>query len=185
MSDFKDLSMQAKWYALRDLKRPNAKLPGYKLLEEELRMRVFIPKKEKLLMKNGKKVKMEVPVIPDLLFVHDTLENVRHIVEKTETLQFRYKRGGRQHEPIVVPDYDMERFIHAVEVSGKAKYYLPEDLTSQMCGRRIRVVGGPMDGSEGTLLTIRGSKTRRLLVELPGFFSVGVEVNPEYIHLLE
>lgn len=185
MSDFKDLSMQAKWYALRDLKRPNAKLPAYKFLDEELKMRVFVPKKEKLLIKDGKRVKMEVPVISDLLFVYDTLENIRRIVEKTDTLQFRYKRGGRQHEPIVVSDYDMERFIRAVEVSGKTKYYLPEELTPRMCGRRIRVVGGPMDGAEGTLLAIRGSKIRRLLVELPGFFSVGVEVNPEYIHLLE
>lgn len=185
MSECKDLSKQVKWYALRDLKRPNAKLPGYKLLEEELKMEVFIPKKEKLLIRNGKRIRMEVPIISDLLFVHDTLERIRSIVEKTETLQFRYKKGGKQHEPIVIPDYDMERFIHAVEVSRKAKFYLPGELTSQMCGRRIRVVGGAMDGYEGTLITIRGSKIRRLLVELPGFFAVGAEVNPEYIHLLD
>lgn len=53
-----------------------------------------------------------------------------------------------------------------------------------MCGRHIRIVGGSLDGYEGKLLTVRGSKTKRLLVELPEFFSVGVEVNPEYIRLL-
>ena len=53
-----------------------------------------------------------------------------------------------------------------------------------MCGRHIRIVGGPLDGYEGKLLTVRGAKTKRLLVELPEFFSVGVEVNPEYIRLL-
>lgn len=34
MKDSKMKSGQAKWYVLRDLKRPNAKLPAYKLLEE-------------------------------------------------------------------------------------------------------------------------------------------------------
>ena len=46
------------------------------------------------------------------------------------------------------------------------------------------MVGGPLDGYEGRLLTIRGSKTRRLLVDLPGFFSVGVEIEAEWICVL-
>ena len=86
--------------------------------------------------------------------------------------------------PMTVADADMERFIHAVSVSKNPKYYLPGELTPSMCGRHIRIVGGPLDGYEGKLLTVRGSKTKRLLVELPEFFSVGVEVNPEYIRLL-
>ena len=53
-----------------------------------------------------------------------------------------------------------------------------------MYRRRIRIVGGTLDGYEGRLLTTRGSKVRRLLVELKGFLAVGVEVNPEYIKLL-
>ena len=85
---------------------------------------------------------------------------------------------------MTVADADMERFIHAVSVSKNPKYYLPGELTPSMCGRHIRIVGGPLDGYEGKLLTVRGLKTKRLLVELPEFFSVGVEVNPEYIRLL-
>ena len=53
-----------------------------------------------------------------------------------------------------------------------------------MYGRTVRIIGGTLDGYEGKLLTVRGSKIKRLLVELPGFFSVGVKVEPEYIRLL-
>jgi hypothetical protein len=52
-----------------------------------------------------------------------------------------------------------------------------------MYGRKIRIVGGPLNGYEGSLLTTRGSKVKRLLVELKGFLAVGVEVDPEYIQL--
>jgi hypothetical protein len=61
---------------------------------------------------------------------------------------------------------------------------LPEEITPQMYGRPIHIVGGPLDGYEGNLLTMRGSKVKRLLVELKGFLSVGVEVTPEYIQFV-
>ena len=79
---------------------------------------------------------------------------------------------------------EMERFIIAVSSSNDTKYYLPEEITSQMYGRKIRIVGGPLDGYEGNLITTRGSKVKRLMIKLQDFFAAGVEVNPEYIQLI-
>ena len=53
-----------------------------------------------------------------------------------------------------------------------------------MYGRRIRIVGGPLDGYEGSLITTRGSRVKRLLVELPRLLAVGVEVSPEYVQVV-
>jgi len=53
-----------------------------------------------------------------------------------------------------------------------------------MHGRKIRIVGGPLDGYEGNLITTRGSKVKRLMIKLQDFFAAGVEVNPEYIQLI-
>lgn len=117
-------------------------------------------------------------------FVHDTKEAIDPIVNKIPTIQYRFQKGGGYGKPMTVPNEDMERFIHAVNVSENPRYYLPCELLPAMCGRNICIVGGPLDGYEGKLLTVRGSKTKRLLVELPNFFSVGVEVCPEYIKLL-
>ena len=181
---FKGESSVVKWYALRDLKRPNAKQPAYKLLSEVHKMEIFTPMKEKIVLQQGKKVRMQLPLIPDLLFVHDTLEHIDPIVELTPTLQYRYRKGGRHYEPIVVPDAEMECFIYAVCNSESPKYYLPEEITPQMYGRRICIMGGPFGGFEGSLITIRGSKVKRLLVELQGFLSVGVEVSSEFIQFV-
>ncbi len=85
---------------------------------------------------------------------------------------------------MTVMESDMERFIHAVNSSKSVKYYLPEELATEMYNKKIRIIGGNLDGYEGKLLTVRGSKTKRLLVELPGALSVGVEVSSEFIQLI-
>lgn len=41
------------WYVMRDLKRANASLPAYKLLEKE-KIEVFTPMKTILIVKQGK-----------------------------------------------------------------------------------------------------------------------------------
>lgn len=53
-----------------------------------------------------------------------------------------------------------------------------------MYGHKIRIVGGTLDGYEGYLLTTRGSKVKRLLVELENYLAVSVEVLPEFIQLI-
>lgn len=167
---------------MRDLKRTNAKQPAYKLLKEK-KMEVFVPMKWHLSIRKGVRVREEVPFIQDLLFVHETQKNLDSVVEKTPTLQYRWLRKTWR-EPMTVADADMQRFIHAVSVSESPKYYLPEEITPAMYGCKIHIVGGPLNGYEGGLITVRGSKVKRLLVELKGFLAVGVEVNPEYIQLI-
>jgi len=62
--------------------------------------------------------------------------------------------------------------------------YLPDDLTPSMLGKRIKIIGGPLDGYEGALITTRGSKVKRLLVKLENYLTAGVEVSPEFIQVL-
>ena len=82
---------------------------------------------------------------------------------------------------MTVADGDMERFIHAVNAAENPKYYQPDELTPDMYGRSVRIVGGAMDGYSGKLLSARGSKFKRLMVEIPNLLTVAVEVNPEFI----
>lgn len=168
---------------MRDLKRTNAKQPAYRLLAEQ-QVEVFTPMKWTLVTSKGKKVRKEVPFLHDLVFVHDTREKIDPIVAKCPTLQYRFLKKTYR-KPMTVPTSEMERFIHAVSSSESPRYYLPEEITPEMYSRKIRIVGGPLDGYEGCLLTMRGSKVKRLLVELPNLLTAGVEVSPEYIQLVK
>ena len=177
-------SEQKQWYALRDLKRSNAILPAYKQLSQ-LGIEVFTPTQWRLVTRNGKKVRREVAVMHDLLFAYDTRENLNPIIAKISTLQYRYKKGGAYCEPIVVPTDDMERFIHAIRNANNPKYYSAKEINALMCGKDIRIVGGPMNGYEGKLQSVRGSKVKRLVVKLPNLLAVSVEIENEYIQVVE
>lgn len=182
MSSSLNTEKTVRWFVLRDLKRANAKQQAYRLFQER-NMEVFTPMKTRLVVVKGKRVRQEIPCISDLLFVHDSRENLDPYIEDIPTLQYRWLRN-KYREPMTVSDAEMERFIRAVSASEAPKYYLPEEITPDMLNRPIRIVGGPLDGYEGTLLTTRGSKVKRLLVEIPQLLAVGVEVDPEYIQFV-
>ena len=176
------VSDQPKWYVMRDLKRANAKHPAYKILGEK-NMKIFTPMVWKLSVKQGKRIREKVPFMADLLFVYDTRHTLDPLVELISTFQYRYMRGSHG-APMTVRNADMERFIKAVEATENPYFYTPGELTPDMIGRNVRIIGGALNNYEGRLQKIRGSRSRRLLVELPNLLTVSVEVSPEYIQLL-
>lgn len=171
------------WFAMRDLKRANAILPAYKQLAEA-GMEVFTPMATDFCIKDGKRTLVESPVMRDLLFVNESRQNLDPIVAKTPTLQYRFKKGGKQGEPIIIPNDDMARFIGAVQASNNPKFYSAEEITPLMCGRKIRMIGGTLDGYEGFLQTIRGSKTKHLIITLPSLVAISVKITDEFVEVL-
>ena len=170
------------WFVMRDLKRRNAKLPAYKLLDGVVR-KVFTPMVWKLVVRNGKRIREEVPFMQDLLFVYDTRLAVDPIVKKYDTVQYRYVRGGYKI-PMTVREVDMQRFIDAVNSAENPQYYTPKEITPDMIGRKVRIVDGPLDGYEGHLQKIQGAHAKRLFVEIPNLLVAAVEVQPEYIQII-
>ena len=168
---------------MRDLRPVNAKRPAYKLLREE-GFEVFTPMKYRWVTLKGKRIREEFPFMHDLLFVYSLKSQLDPMVEKNPTLQYRFLKGGKYKEPMVVRTKEMDRFINAVQNSSSFIYYTPEEITPSMYGRTIRIVGGPLNGYEGALITVRGSKVKRLLVNLPLLVSAAVEVDPEFIQLI-
>ncbi len=171
------------WYALRDLKRSNALLPAYKQLSQ-LGIEIFTPMRWRMSIKGGKKIRQEIPVIQDLLFAYDTRQALDPIIAKTSTLQYRYKKGGKYCEPIIVSEEDMNRFINAVRATDNPKFYSVEELNTIKRGQNIRIVGGQLDGQEGKLLSVKGSKYKRLVIELSNLLAVSVEIQDEYIQVI-
>jgi len=173
----------AKWYVMRDLKRANAKLPAYKLLQGK-DIEVFTPMKWNIVTVGGRRHREEVPYIRDLLFVHAKSSVLDSVVAKTPTLQYRFVKGKAYREAMTVEDTDMDRFIKAVRAIGSPRYYAPKELTPAMYGKRIRIIGGELDGYEGCLLRTQGSRKKRILIELPSLLVAAVEIAPDYIEVI-
>lgn len=171
------------WFVMRDLKRGNAKQPAYKLLSE-LKIRFFTPMVWKLMVCQGKRIRQQVPFVPDLLFVYDSRKVLDPIVERIPTLQYRFVKGGN-HLPMVVRNEDMELFIKAVDAMNNPSFYTPEEIKPDMIGKKVRIVGGPLNGYEGRLQKMQGARIKRLFVELPSLLTAAVEVQPEFIQLVK
>ena len=171
------------WYALRDLSRSHSKNPAYRVLSDE-GFEVFTPMTRRLFVEDGRRVSRKAPFMPDLLFVHESRERLDAAVGRMAKLQYRFARGGYRL-PMTVPDRNMEDFIRAVSGSDEPRYFRPEEITPGMLGKRVRVIGGALNGYEGRLLSARGSNRRRLLVEIPAFLTAAVEVSPDLIEIME
>ena len=172
------------WYALRDLKRANAKHRAWEVLSQK-GFEVFTPMQWKLISKRGGgKIRVHVPIIYDLLFVYSDRESLDLEVQKIETLQYRFVKGCGGN-PLVVPHAEMQQFIFALSNANSVKYFSPSEVTSAMKGRHIQIIGGALNGYEGMLLSVRGSKVKRLVVEIPNLITAGIEVDPEYIKFIE
>lgn len=182
MQSVKETTELRQWFVMRDLKRGNAKQPAYKLLGE-LKIRFFTPMVWKLRIRQGKRVRQQVPFMPDLLFVYDSRKVLDPLVEQIATLQYRFVKGGN-HQPMTVRNADMERFIRAVDAMNNPCFYTPEEINPDMIGKKVRIVGGLLDGYEGCLQKMQGSRIKRLFVKLPNLLTATVEVQPEFIQVL-
>ena len=171
------------WYVMRDLKRPNAKLPAYKMLKE-MGLEVFTPMVRKTITRKGEKIYSEKPFIPDLLFIRNSRKNLDPIVNNTTTLQYRFLSDGKR-TPMTVNSKEMELFIKVAKEVNNLRYYAPTEIKANMIGKLVRIVGGVLDGYVGNLQKLQGSKNKRLFIELPNVLTASVEVESEYIQLLE
>lgn len=172
------------WFVLRDLKRPNAKSPAYKALPE-LGFETFTPMHWVLKDNHaGDKSRVYEPFIHGLLFAKSLKPELDEVIDRTETLQYRFVKG-RQRTPMVVPMNEMERFIQAVTAEkSSCIYYSPEEISPEMFGKKVRIVGGALDGAVGDLITKRGSKKKRLMLQLDGLLVASVEINDGLIKFI-
>jgi len=175
---------EPQWFVLRDLKRANAKTPAYKALPE-LGFEIFTPMhwvlKDNL---RGGKMRLYVPCIPSLLFAYSVKSRLDEVIVKTETLQYRFAKGAPQNTPMVVPTKEMENFINAVTSSQNCTYYSPDEITPDMLGKKVMIIGGTLNGTLGYLMKRQGSKKKRLIVTIQDALVASVEIGSGFIQLV-
>lgn len=171
------------WFVMRDLKRRNANTLAIHDLANA-GVEVFTPMTQMLMNIGGRRQRRNVPVIQDLLFVHETKETLDSLVSKLPTLQFRYVLGKSKDEPMTVRDEEMQKFIYAVNQTDSPLFYMPGELTDSMYGKRVRIIGGLFNEYEGKLLSVKGMRKKRLIIKLKDLIAAAVEVDPEFIQVL-
>lgn len=169
------------WYAMRATYRrePDA----MRLLEKE-KLGCFVPMQYKISIKKGKKVRVLVPVIHNLIFVHAYPSELKRVKALVTYLQ--YITDTRSGQKIIVPDNQMQRFI---AVSGTYSdhllYFQPDELNLSK-GTKVRIISGEFEGQEGVFLKVKGARDRRVVVEIQGVIAVAMAtIHPDLIEVIK
>lgn len=80
------------WYVLRFLYRDQ---PRVRARFAQDNIRTFTPSKTVVVTQQGRKIRMQVPIIWDLLFAHSTRTVLDPYVRSCDNLQYKYKTGGK------------------------------------------------------------------------------------------
>ncbi len=180
---------ERKWYVMRVYQ--NERKAEEQLADKEYGLKHFIPKREVLRTRHGKKVLCSEPVIRSLVFVHSTQEDiVRFKQNRYNGLQFVvWKRDGGVRY-LTVPDAEMDSFILVCKQnSQKVTFHTPGERDFEEAleeGDKVRIHGGVLDTLEGYVAKVKGSRGKQLVVVVSGVLAVSTaQVKDGFIEVVE
>lgn len=147
----------------------------------------FVPMRQEMQIKGGRRRRRMVPAIHNLIFVYVEPSVLQAAKSKMPYLQYIIRKGRiDRSEKIVVPTEQMQRFIALTGTLGDEVMYLGESDISLTEGMRVRIHGGNCDGQEGVLLKLKGFRSRKVIVAIEGLIAVILaHVTPEQIEVIE
>ena len=138
-----------------------------------LGLKFYLPLRTETKVYQRRKVTVEKPVFPSYFFASFGQEGRLGLLKTNSIVRILTPHRERQ-------------LLHQLAQVRKA---LSVDASLGACtalrrGRRVRIVGGPFMGIDGTVWGMKGTNKVRLNVEMIGQ-AVAVEVDREYLDILE
>ena len=132
----------------------------------------FIPFQQIARKIHGVDKLIEVPVIPNLVFIHTTLKTCMSLIQEY-AFDMRYLRDRETGNFLIVPDKQMNDFMFLLDFSKEMVEVVNENLKK---GDKVRVIKGDFAGIEGELIRVKGHK--RVVVRLEGVVSLATAYIP-------
>ena len=170
------------WFARRATYGRNIKA---KSILEEKGIEVFVPMQYTIVVRNGKRKKLLMPVIKDLIFVHTTKASIQSAKADIPFLYYITRPSQGKNIPLIVPDYQMKCFCDIASSDNDDVLFLVGDDCSIEKGARVRVVEGQFVGNEGYFMRVKGMRNRRFVVVLDNIIAVSVEIPSQFVELIK
>lgn len=173
-----------KWYVMRVYKR---ELQAEEALNSAYGLEHFVPKMFSTRTRHGKEERVLKPSIPGIVFVHANRKEIHRFKEYFPVMQYFYQKCHIGLEkPLTVPDKEMQNFILiAQQMLQDISYHDPDEI--QLCkGDKVRITGGVFEGLEGTLLRVKGKRSKRVVVKIEGVVAISsAEIQKDFIERIE
>ena len=176
-----------RWYPMRVTYNRELRVNDcLKLLDIE----TFLPTRQQLVERGGKRRYEEVPLVHNLLFVHSSRQVITGLkMTRPEFNPLRYimtRPLNPNESPRVmnVPDRQMENFIRVASADADRLMFLDYAAVSEKVGRRVIITDGDFAGVEGVVKRIK--KNRHVVVELDGLTAVAIAfVPPAFLRFID
>lgn len=170
------------WYAMSV---PYNRVLKAKDLLDAKQIECFVPMCYKVQTVKGRKTRVHVPAISNLIFVHTTDSLLKAFKQTTPLLQYLvWTADGTSHK-IIVPDRQMAQFIRVCQSHDEELLFLKPEEINLAKGTRVRILGGSFDGVEGIFVRVKGHRNRRVVVLIDHVSAVAVsEVSPDLIEII-
>ena len=132
----------------------------------------FIPFQQIARKIHGVDKLIEVPVIPNLVFIHTTFKSCMSLIQEY-AFDMRYLRDRETGNFLIVPDKQMNDFMFLLDFSKEMVEVVNENLKK---GDKVRVIKGDFAGIEGELIRVKGHK--RVVVRLEGVVTLATAYIP-------
>ena len=172
---------EPRWFALKVSKKESQALA----ILEKAGMRTFCPFINTDITIRGNKMIVKRPLIPNTLFAFAPFHLLNDIKNMHPFITYCYKKVDGKYKILQVPTREMELFIDtSTKIQNDITYFRPEEVELKK-GDRVRIVGGILDGYEGTLLKAKGRAKRMFLINFEILGSLGTHIDPEFIQILK
>lgn len=126
-----------------------------------------------------------IPAVRNLIFAYASRTNIYNAKSRVPYLQYITRRNGDRNEPLIVPERQMQQFIAIAENYSENLIYVSSAEIDLKKETKVRVIGGVLDGIEGSFIKIKGIRNKRLVVIIPNTLAAIIEVEPEYLMILK
>ena len=148
-------------------------------------LKYFIPKRQILRTRNGRKIICTEPVIHSLVFVFASQKQIvnfkRYICND---LQFVSWKRYDSTSYLTIPAKQMDDFIRmCTQKEQEVTFYTPDEIPLEK-GQKVRVHGGVFDKMEGILVKTYKKRNKQLAVIIPDILAASANVDPEYLEII-
>ena len=173
---------EEKWYVMRAYKNEKK---AEELLSGNNGLKYFIPKRQILRTRKGRKIICTEPVIHSLVFVFASQKQIvnfkRYICND---LQFVSWKRYDSTSYLTIPAKQMDDFIRmCTQKEQEVTFYTPDEIPLEK-GQKVRVHGGVFDKMEGILVKTYKKRNKQLVVIIPDILAASANVDPEYLEII-
>lgn len=139
----------------------------------------FIPTRIEIRQWKYRKKKVEMPIIPHLVFIHTDFDTSFSLPNDYK-VEIWYIKDRETKTSLIVPDKQMQDFMLVLGCASQEVEINPANFSK---GDKVRVISGPFTGIEGELE--RKKDQHRVIINLQGVASLAVEIAVESLQIIQ